>query len=269
MRITRIRDNKGKKIDFEKTCQIAETLFNKLNRKGFRTKVVTLSNTTINIGLHGSSFRINTNALGYNAKLVSNAISYKGYKRTDVPTWQQRVKFNEIINQTLDNFKISATIKSGIYKVRKGTKSMTEWDWENTSDTFYNFSGNASRDIMTEHNARKYCNSDELEKDYKESIKLIKKQKSRVHREKMKAFKNSKKVMLKGFSPLWDGNNTLTINNKNEGKIVTHKEFNKILSTLSYNEKKNVKRESIKATLENIKAVHDSAFVDKLEDNLK
>ena len=51
--------------------------------------------------------------------------------RTNVPTWNQRVTYNNVVNQVLTFFNVSANVKSGDYTVRHGLEAMTERDWYN------------------------------------------------------------------------------------------------------------------------------------------
>jgi hypothetical protein len=75
--------------------------------------------------MHMASFRIDTNI--HNRNLYHRPGAEP--KLTNVPTWEQRVEFNDIVNAVLNKFKVSANVKSGDYTVRKDTISMTENDW--------------------------------------------------------------------------------------------------------------------------------------------
>jgi hypothetical protein len=44
--------------------------------------------------------------------------SVAGWKRTNIPTWDQRVEFNNIVNEVFDSHSATANIKSGVFTVR-------------------------------------------------------------------------------------------------------------------------------------------------------
>ena len=57
-------------------------------------------------------------------------VSQSGDRLTNLPTWDQRVEFNNIVNAVLNKFRVSANVKSGFYTIRKGFECMTEYDWQ-------------------------------------------------------------------------------------------------------------------------------------------
>lgn len=139
MKATSIRNNKNEVISTELALKIERELSSRFEKKGFITKVEVLTRTTIKIGLHMCSFRIDTHKLGSNARVGSNyANTKKGYVRTSVPTWQQRVEFNNIINNVFDKYKLNASIKSGPFTVRdKKLGRYTEVNWSQQDPSGY------------------------------------------------------------------------------------------------------------------------------------
>lgn len=143
MKITKMRI-KGKKLSQETLDKVAQELSTTFEKHGFITQVSVINQTTLNIGLGSwSCFKVNTDLVGYNAVVpcynsyghLSSRVGIKGYKLTTVPTWDQRVEFNNLINACLDKHNISASIKSGgVFTVRKGMESYNERDWVNAID---------------------------------------------------------------------------------------------------------------------------------------
>lgn len=225
MLATNIRRD-GMKLTKKEMKSLCVSLRKQFDYLGFITEVEIKNPSSIKIGLHMSSFRIDAKKLGYNAKLDDRSES-KGYKRTCVPHWGQRVKFNDTVNDVFDNFKLSARIQSGCYRVRsKDSGRHSERDWVNTESNS-GFSGNASSSIMTEADARESCNSDEMEREHKEKMRVIKNESAKERRDRMRSFKNASCVTMK----------------------VNHDQFEKMISALPDWQKRQVKEKAITFTL--------------------
>lgn len=127
MKITRM---KLKQNDSKTLYNLSYKLETLLSKKGFITHVGLEEGT---IGLHMRSFKIDTKKLGYNAKIsYMTSNPKKGYKRTDVPLWEQREEFNHIVNAFFDKHNITAKIVSGKYLVRDHVSgAVTEWECVN------------------------------------------------------------------------------------------------------------------------------------------
>lgn len=114
-----IRTRKNELPSTDLMLDLERTLARRLEKAGFMTRVEAKTRSCLKIGLHRASFRINKAKLGSNARVqYQYGRSKKGYVRTDVPTWEQRVEFNDIVNDVFDRFKLSARIKSGIFSIR-------------------------------------------------------------------------------------------------------------------------------------------------------
>lgn len=126
MKITSMRQ-RGAIPSTQVLADVMSTLKRRLSKAGFITGVSLFSRTSIKLGLHMRSFRldltIHDRNLRHNPHLPP--------KLTDTPTWDQRVEFNDIVNAVLNKFKISANVRSGEFVIRKGTQCMTEDDWHN------------------------------------------------------------------------------------------------------------------------------------------
>ena len=185
MRATGIRFSKAKtkSLGYSKPSDIllrdlCELIVIRTAKAGFITKASQLTGSAIKIGLHMSSFRVDTAKLGHNARIGRYIDSPKGYKRTDVPTWDQRVEFNNIVNRAFNQYGLVANIKSGCFTVRDKVKGAhNETDWENQTPSHmgyhgvsYNGMGEEMSRIVDEHDARDECNSDELEAVHKEKM---------------------------------------------------------------------------------------------------
>lgn len=127
MKITYLREN-GKKIDRIERELLSTMLEHELGRAGFITEVTDLSK----IGLHMKSFIVNTDMLGYNKRVDHMYCnSLVGFKKTQIPTWDQRVEFNNIINNFFDRHDLVGKIVSGVFLVRCRTVgAKDQYDWE-------------------------------------------------------------------------------------------------------------------------------------------
>lgn len=123
MRITQLLV-RGKRPTIGDLRHIRDELIDALDRAGFLTEV-RLTGTSLTISHGGSSFRVDVTRLGYNARLRPE--SAVGWVRTAVPTWEQRVEFNRVVNCRLDTLDVSARIQSGAYRVRDPGCTYTNW----------------------------------------------------------------------------------------------------------------------------------------------
>lgn len=262
MRITGIRYSNDKKVTEHTLNELCSIIASKMERAGFITGTEVLNSSAIKVGLHMSSFRINTSKLGHNARVGKYVSSPKGYKRTDVPTWDQRVEFNNIVNSILDKNGIKATIKSGCFTVRDKVKGAhIESDWENQTPIWMGYhgkslfgSGEVCAEIMEEAEARDRCNSDRLEAEHKLLTADARRETARAYRERMKLFLLAKRVCLAGFYGQADSKN---------GTLVTHARFEKILAKLSCWEKRRVKLASISATIASFTSIQEPKDIAK------
>ncbi len=167
MKITKMRV-KGKIPSTDVLLAIERELKESFTRAGFITNVsFGDTRSSMKIGLHMRSFSIDVSKLGYNATIYANSLAMNlrnGYKRTNVPTWNQRVKFNQIVNKVLTRNKVSATVRSGPFLIRDGLKALKEVDWRfqvpeyllgYTTDVSVNGLGNVLAVRVTEKAAKK------------------------------------------------------------------------------------------------------------------
>jgi hypothetical protein len=239
MRATYIRNRDKSKLTKSELETLCSYIVAKAAKAGFETEAGLLSGGAIKIGMHMCSFRIITSKLGHNARTDRFNKSPKGYKRTNVPTWEQREDFNHLVNDAFDKYKLTANIKSGPYIVR--TKEGREDSWYPQSGWI----GGGVSEISPEKEARERLDSDRLEAEHKAKMKPIRLEQARQARARRKAFDNAKRVCVAGL----DGWNTPE-NKKRDGKLVTHSQFLKLLSKLNRWEMRRVRLASIKATAE-------------------
>jgi hypothetical protein len=71
------------------------------------------------------SFKIIPSKVCYNVTVYSNGKT----RRCRTPRWEQRVQFNNIVNDVFDYFNIQAKIVSGAFLVRDIDGSKNENDW--------------------------------------------------------------------------------------------------------------------------------------------
>lgn len=124
MKITKLRyHNQIPSTDL--VLDLERTLRRRLASAGFITEVNALTRTSMKIGLRMRSFKIDRAMHNRNLRHNPHLPSVL----TDSPTWAQRVEFNNIVNNVLDKFCLSANVRSGLFTIRRGVKCMTEQDW--------------------------------------------------------------------------------------------------------------------------------------------
>jgi len=124
MRITSIR-TKGQLPSTDIILNVERELRRRFAKAGYVTEVNAETRSAIKIGLHMRSFKLDLSKHDRNLRHAPGL----PLKLTDVPTWDQRVEFNGIVNAVLNKFKLSANVKSGPFTIRKGTQVFTECDW--------------------------------------------------------------------------------------------------------------------------------------------
>jgi hypothetical protein len=177
MKVTYLRNESGNKLNHTEMNMIIERLDYKFNEAGFLTSVYQLNGTSLNISQGGKCFSVDVSKLGHNARLpyVTNqygtycGIKYiRGYKKTSLPTWDQRVRFNNILNEVLDFYKVTCNIKSGPFVIRdRKNGSMHECDWSYLEYT---------QDHIVELDDDLINEGDELYKAHQKEKKEIKRQ---------------------------------------------------------------------------------------------
>lgn len=180
MRATNIRRKiAGKlvKITHEELTQLCSNVVLWTAVKGFVTRAEVLNSGAIKIGWHMSSFRVNTAWIGHNARVGMYVDSPKGYKRTNVPTWDQRVEFNNIVNAQFDQMKLKAIIKSGCFTIREHESgAWNEGHWEAQTPIWMGYHGaivdglgRVISEILPEKEAREQCDSDRRETEHRQA----------------------------------------------------------------------------------------------------
>ena len=128
MKVTSIRTRTGE-IPSTHTMLILESMLkNAMKKNGFISDAQAITRTSMKIGLHMCSFRIDVNVHGYNQDVGYIGSRCKaGFKRTSIPTWSQREDFNHMVNDCFDRLKLSATIKSGTFVIRTKEGRVNAW----------------------------------------------------------------------------------------------------------------------------------------------
>lgn len=133
MRLTkiRIRDHEDKdqirKAGSGELIGLCDEIINHMNSLGFICDAEVLNSSSVKVGINQRQFNVDIQKLGYNTQHSSGG----NRKRTCLPSWNQRVEFNDALNAILDRFGFSANVSSGPFTVRKGEEVFTEEDWEN------------------------------------------------------------------------------------------------------------------------------------------
>lgn len=147
MKITSMRAAHGMHLSCGKFASLMNSIECMMNKAGFLTEVSQLTKSSIKVGMRMKCFTIDTNKHGYNARFGTYVQTKTGYRRTNIPTWKQRVAFNNILNDILDNFGVSCNIKSGMFTIRdkNGRKNEQYWidqlpDWMGSDGQQYHAS---------------------------------------------------------------------------------------------------------------------------------
>lgn len=123
MKVTKMRVNN--EIPSTDLVLKVELALNKAFKKaGFITDVIVLTRTSMKIGLWMRTFNLDTTKHDRNLQ-----VNPWQSKLTKLPNWNQRVEFNNIVNEVFNKFKVSANIKSGPFTIRKDMECMTEYEW--------------------------------------------------------------------------------------------------------------------------------------------
>jgi len=178
MLLTKMRIE-GKKPTQDQMNGIIKHLQDAFNEKGYITEVTQNNGTSIKISQGGRCFSVDTAQLGYNAQVPTyNRYGFQvgrtaiaGYVRTNLPTWDQRVHFNNIINGALDVENVSCNIKSGPFTIREGLESMTECDWEDQIPSYASYDYVVNRIVTLD---------DDMIQDGKERLKEHRKEQKRL-----------------------------------------------------------------------------------------
>lgn len=130
MKLTKIRCSEtNKKLIHNRMKKLAEHLQNRLAYHGYKVFARVTNSSRIDMSYQGCSFRVNDLIHGYNAQYNPFRNTKNGYVRTTLPTWKQRVHFNEIVNTILTTWDISTNVHSGPYTLRLGTEEFNEENW--------------------------------------------------------------------------------------------------------------------------------------------
>lgn len=124
MKLTRIRI-KGLKPTLAQLETLITDVRRTMRKLGFDVDGFVLTSSALKLNSNQCQFRVIPEIVGYNTRYAPSSLS----KRTCIPSWDQRVDFNDTLNALLDKRKVSATVKSGPFTIRIGLESMEEFDW--------------------------------------------------------------------------------------------------------------------------------------------
>jgi hypothetical protein len=129
MRVTCIRDKRGEIPSTDLILKLERLLNSAMKKNGFISDAQAITRSSMKIGLHMCSFRIDPLVHGHNAdKGYIGSRCKAGFKRTTIPTWSQREEFNHMVNDVFDSLKLSARIMSGPFTIRsKSTGRVDLW----------------------------------------------------------------------------------------------------------------------------------------------
>lgn len=175
MKITKMRI-KGQKPGGLKMNDVLVELKHRFDRAGFQTNVGVISDSGIKIGLWMRTFILDTTK--HELNLQCNPYQQK---LTKLPNWDQRVKFNDIVNSVLNKFKVSANVKSGPFIIREGLECMTEYHWQDQKPSWI---------YQNEQNG--YYITSVNEKEFIEARRLKRLKKQRENRAKVKQCLNQR-----------------------------------------------------------------------------
>ena len=168
MKFTKVKTTDNSQLDLD---MLGQALVLTLRKKGYITEFSTISASGFKLDLHMQSFKIDTEKLGYNYRTGCYVNTKTGFKRTNVPTWSQRVDYNNIVNKVLNKYKISAKVVSGDFNIRDGVTSKTEYDWSYDTDHYegkvYNALGQLLSRVETKKEYLARMKGNQNEKNYK------------------------------------------------------------------------------------------------------
>jgi len=125
MKVTNIRI-KCSKPSTKQLQQLCNRIERETHKLGFNLCANIINSTRIDIvGPSRGGPKVIADDKHYNVRLNP----FMPPKRTDSPTWNQYVVLNNYLNNTFDKLKISATITSLYYTIRKDTTVYDEHDW--------------------------------------------------------------------------------------------------------------------------------------------
>ena len=133
MKFSNIKDNTGRTLNQNNLNELGQLIVGVLAERGFKTGYKVDDKGKLKIGLHGKSFVIDTEMHGYNSKL--NPFRGKPSK-TSLPTWEQRVEYNNTINDIMDKLNLNATIKNSVFIIRDKNGRKDEAYWQNNQPEF-------------------------------------------------------------------------------------------------------------------------------------
>lgn len=237
MKATNIKKN-GKKLSAIEMQDLVNAIAKKLYDSCFITRVEVVNSSQIKIGLYMKSFVIDTERLPKNARVNNCTLNLRsGYKLTNSPTWDQRVEFNDIVNEVFDSFELDAKITAWHFTIRdfEGAKNEDLW----SSQSGYN-----TGDVYLVEEARSIVSSDQREKEFdqkkKEREAIRRKENLAVDRE----LKSLNKIVVTAPSYFQCKNIK-----KKLGKTLSFEQFHAFLKTIAKHNRREVKRRSYETTL--------------------
>lgn len=164
MKLTRIK-KQGQALTEGEMMGLIQTIKTAIKTEGFISEVNKVNSRSLKIGLRMRSFIVDTARRGRN--LHKNPFMSK---LTNLPTWDQRVVYNNAINKALDAHNIDCKVVSGPYIIREGTESMTEDDWHDQKPDWV-YSNESKGYIVESVNEKQYL----IEKKEKQKLNAAKK----------------------------------------------------------------------------------------------
>lgn len=164
MKLTRIK-KQGQALTEGEMMGLIQTIKTAIKTEGFISEVNEVNSRSLKIGLRMRSFNVDTTIHGRNLqKRPYNC------KLTNLPTWEQRVVYNNVINKALDMHNIDCKVVSGPYIIRDGTESMTEADWHDQKPDWV-YSNESKGYIVVSVDEKQYL----IEKKEKQKLNAAKK----------------------------------------------------------------------------------------------
>lgn len=129
------RQGTGERLSHHDLVALCVSLDRALMERGFVSSATVRNGTCLHISYHRKSFVVDTARVGYNWIRATHTKS--GWKRTAIPTWEQRIRYNQTVNDVLDQWSIQSEVKSGtkrtpggVFLIRTvigGAKSPASW----------------------------------------------------------------------------------------------------------------------------------------------
>lgn len=164
MKLTKIRF-KGMKPRQKQLQHLIREIQLQMKRLGFEVFGEILNSTSIKLSSNKCQFRVIPEIIGHNTRYSPHSLS----KRTRIPSWDQRVDFNNKLNEILNRENVTAKAMSGPFIIRDGSEAYTERDWHRQTPDYIRHNQSLGYYIETGYDAEE-AKAERIEHKRREAI---------------------------------------------------------------------------------------------------